>query len=365
MRLLESHNKYPECLLMELEAIPLSSGTTDTEEFDLYLTVNFNEQWESLLDGRIKFGLKSGQLRLRWENLDVSVVAPELDGGLAIATVNSQETTNWVFHPPQGKTLLKGLSKQGKLGTCKILAKPFRLKTIFAVSGQDISLTDTEGLWRHDISPNKHAVLERKLALFLLENKFKPYLSWTQLGSQEDRSWQIGKEDKDKGMVTQATWQLKEVIDRVYEAKTDNFLELAKITNLDPAQDFAGGNFLAADLSGVELNNTNLYLTNFRGADLTDADLSEASLSHAKLSGADLSGAYLENANLSYTDLHRASLAIANLIAADLSGANLTDANLSNANLTSAKVSPARFGHNPGISEEMKLSLIERGAIFE
>ena len=53
-----------------------------------------------------------------------------------------------------------------------------------------------------------------------------------------------------------------------------------------------------------------------------------------------------------------------------LSGANLRcailgDINLSKVNLSDAKLEKARLLNNAGISEEMKLDLKERGAIFE
>ncbi len=365
--LLESQNPYPDCFLMELEAILVQSDSTDTEQFDLYLTVNFNEQWEPILDGRVKFGLKGGELRLRLENGKISLSESDRDLGdsFAIATKDSIANPAWVFALKTGESLLKGTLKQAKLGTVTVTAKPFLLAATFAASQSDISLTDAEGLWRHDISPNKHGVLERKLVLFLLENKFKPYLSWAQLGSVGSQFWQSLAEKSKEEMAPQGRSQLKALIQRIYEAKTDDFLKLAKLAGLNPMTDLAGGNLLATELSGVDLGGANLYRANFRGADLTDADLSEANLSHAKFSGADLSGAYLGNANLTNADLYRASLALANLIGANLSGANLKEANLSNANLSGAKVSEARFGSNPGIREETKLDLKQRGAIFE
>jgi uncharacterized protein YjbI with pentapeptide repeats len=53
------------------------------------------------------------------------------------------------------------------------------------------------------------------------------------------------------------------------------------------------------------------------------------------------------------------------LSGADLSGADLRNANLSGADLTDAVIKNTRFGGNTGISEEMKVELKQRGAIFE
>ncbi|MDJ0713139.1 MAG: pentapeptide repeat-containing protein [Prochloraceae cyanobacterium] len=354
---------------MELEAIPVSSAKTNIKQFELYLNVNFNEQWESLLEGRIKFGFKGGKLKLRSQNLKAVSIASHLGKELALTSANSQtqadETQTWIFTVSPGETLLNRVLERAKLGTFQVTARPFYLEAIFEVSGENICLTDIEDLWRHDISPNKHAVLERKIALFLLENKFKPYLEWVKLDSEEGKFRSRSREGEKERISPQAQIELKQLIEKIYQARTKNILELAEMADLDPATSFAGGNFVATDLSGLNLSGANFYDMNFRGADLTDADLSEANLSYVKFSGADLSGAYLENANLSHADFHNGSLAVANLICTDLSGANLRNTNLSYANLTGATVSQAQFANNPGISEEMKLKLIERGAIFD
>jgi DNA-binding Xre family transcriptional regulator len=87
-----------------------------------------------------------------------------------------------------------------------------------------------------------------------------------------------------------------------------------------------------------------------KGRDLHGVDLSDA----------DFSGAYLVNANLKGADLSNADLR-----GADLSSADLSSADLSDADLNRAKVQNARFGYNPGISEETKQGLIKLGAIFK
>jgi PAS domain S-box-containing protein len=95
--------------------------------------------------------------------------------------------------------------------------------------------------------------------------------------------------------------------------------------------------------------------TNLSGAELSGSNLSGSNLSGADLSGANLSGADLSGANLSSTDLSGA-----NLTHTDLRGANL-----SHADLSSTDLEHALFGDNLGISEEIKLALKQRGAIFE
>jgi uncharacterized protein YjbI with pentapeptide repeats len=363
MLLLESENKYPDCLWMNLEAIPIQSGSTDRQQLDLYLTLQFNEQWEPLLDGRFKFGLKGGELKLKLENGEISSPSRQLNASFCqIMTKSSEENPVWVFEVGTEAPILKGQLQNCKLGTLNVNASPCRVEALFEVSKQDVYLAEAEGLWRHDLSPNKHAVIERKLIISLWEVELKPYLSWVQLCYDCSPN---SSEKLSAAQVSSSLSQLKELIGQLSEAKTNDFLELAKIAALDPMMDFVGGNLRGTTLNGVELSGANLCHANLRGADLTDADLSEANLRSAKLSGADLSGAYLENADLSDTDLHRASLALANLGGANLNGANLNEVNLSNANLSGAKVNEARFGNNPGLSDEMKLNLKQRGAIFQ
>ncbi|HAC64143.1 MAG TPA: hypothetical protein DCF68_11540, partial [Cyanothece sp. UBA12306] len=70
-------------------------------------------------------------------------------------------------------------------------------------------------------------------------------------------------------------------------------------------------------------------------------------------------GADLRGANLSGADLIKADLRRANLIEADLSGAEFTWADLGGPNVTGTI-----FTDSKGINNELKLDLIQRGAIF-
>ncbi|MGK7876595.1 MAG: pentapeptide repeat-containing protein [Xenococcaceae cyanobacterium] len=155
------------------------------------------------------------------------------------------------------------------------------------------SLSDAEVLLPQNISSNKLAVLRRSIALF--SPTFK------------------------------SLEELQNLIQRVAEAETDDFLELAKIASLNPAEDFA-----EADLRGTNLR----YVK----------------LSHANLNRANLSDTLLDHADL---------------VSVNLSDANLSNASLVNADLSGAQVKNARFGYNSGISEAMRRDLIQRGAIFQ
>ena len=128
----------------------------------------------------------------------------------------------------------------------------------------------------------------------------------------------------------------------------------------------SGAYLISADLSGANLSGANLRRANLSGANLSLANFSGANLSLACISGTNLSGANLINANLISADLgNGANLSGANLSGANLSGANFRSFNLSDADLSGANVENARFGNNRGISKEMKVDLIRRGAIFE
>ena len=214
-------------------------------------------------------------------------------------------------------------------------------------------------MW-HEITPNQHSILGRILTVYLQKNKLQPALSWAILCYDSPTV-----ERREVEIVPQPEAELQEMVDRIIGAKTDNFAELAKIANLNLAEDFGGANLRGTTLSAVDFSDANLDRANFRGADLSDADFSDANLQNAKFGGADLSGAFLGNADLKGADLHRASLALANLSGANLCGANLVEVNLINANLSGANVDSAQFGNNSGLSEEMQVSLQQRGAIFE
>ncbi|WP_333388352.1 pentapeptide repeat-containing protein [Microcoleus sp. B4-D4] len=386
---------------MQLEAIPVHSVATQTEQLDIHLSLNFNEHWEPLLGGRVKFGLQGGTLKLNLENCEIPVASRQLVGDFKlspieeiqpilistevlfsenlqvvrdietaekiqetdctvcrVSTIGDDTAPAWIFGLERGNPVLKGLLKRAKIG--EFAAKSLRIAAFFEVAKEDIYITDAEGLWPHDITPNQHSVLERILTVYLQANKLQPALSWALL------SYNLpAVEQPEVEIFPEAEAKLQEMVDRIISAETDNFAELAKIANLNPARDFAGGNLRGTTLSTVDFSSAKLQGTNFRGANLNDADFSDANLQNAKFGGADLSGAFLGNADLSGADLHRASLALANLSGADLSRANLLEVNLTNTNFSGTNVESARFGNNSGLAEDVKLNLQQGGAIFE
>jgi hypothetical protein len=244
----EPKNNCPDCLYLKLEGIPVQPDSPDylefwhtlnrTQQIDLHLTINFSEQWESLRVGRVKFGLKGGELRLKLLNGEIPYEYRELAGSVELSiqkqepggsndqkgidvrlraknfsldrsrtgvqtnfstdqnsgrtdqfqvslchvtTKVSEENPVWVFEEEMGEPVLKGLLKKAKLATLNVSALPCRVEATFEVSKRDVCLTDAEGLWPPDISRNKRAVLDRLIIQRLLEPKFKPYLSRAEL----------------------------------------------------------------------------------------------------------------------------------------------------------------------------------------
>ena len=352
------YNPYPRCVFLQL-----TSKTSDTSQEELILDLNcyFNEQEKSLLNGQIKFGLKGGKLNLKVE--EATIIEHQFNGNILFKLIESYDhCAVWHLTPQTGNSIIK-FGHKAPLATLTNLQASTTVTLSYTVNLVDISITDITGLWRHDIHPNKHSILERKLAQFLWQERLSPELSLIELtanGLGEGQKIDHPKTD----IEPQHLAQLHQLIDQIYEVKTNDLLALANLTALDPQQDLAGGNFVACELSGIELSGANLTQSNFRGANLTDADLSEAVLSYARFSGADLSGVYLGNSNLQQADFYRSSLALANLIGADLRGANLEDVNLSQTNLSGANVTGAKFGNNEGMTPELQASLEARGAIF-
>jgi hypothetical protein len=150
-----------------------------------------------------------------------------------------------------GESILQGNLEEIKLATIATLQEPVLVKATVSVTSGDVYLNDSEGLWLHDISPNKHAVLTKKLILFLLDNYFQPYLSWTQLSSEPIENWHSLVDKKDTIPNEASLWQLERAIANVYQAKTEDLIELASLIELNPLVDF-----VAINLLGGELNRT-------------------------------------------------------------------------------------------------------------
>ncbi|MBK1987800.1 hypothetical protein A0J48_009660 [Sphaerospermopsis aphanizomenoides BCCUSP55] len=179
----QHENRYPDCLYMELQAIPVNP-----DQIDLPVTMHFNEQWEPLLNGRVKFGVKGGQLKLKLKNCKIPYDSHELTGRFVLKPAVCQVTTNgsksnptWEFELSIGARVLIGSLQNQKLGTVQLRNKPCSVEATFEVSQQYVHLMETEGLYPTNISRNKQIILEASFRKYLLESKLQPYLSRAEL----------------------------------------------------------------------------------------------------------------------------------------------------------------------------------------
>ena len=238
-------NQCPDCLYLDLESKlrTLIPGAY-AREVVLFLTINFNEEWAELPGGRVKFGVKSGELRLDLTQGTIPYQDRNLAGRLALevnkerhsqtnasshdesqlslstsskteleaqAKVSSahkkdlsysqgdkfnvtscQVTTKgnvdspaWVFEVQTKDPVLKGLLSEEKLATMQVSGSKWQVKATFKVNTlKDIVLTETDGPFLRNASPEKRTVLEIGIAKLLLKHKFKPFLSQTVLSHE-------------------------------------------------------------------------------------------------------------------------------------------------------------------------------------
>ena len=239
----EPENKCLGCFFMKLEGIPVQPQKQDilnlkpkfaaTEQVNLHLTIQFNEQRELLLGGHLKFGLKGGKLRIQLENSEIPLESRQLIGSFELSiqterpqqedsqnqstvrdsvakdqskvkanlnknqpvaatdkfqvtvcqvtTTGSQENPAWIFEVERGEPVLKGFLKNATLATMNVMAKPCSVQATFEVLPQDVYMTEAKGLWSQNISKKRRAVIERAIIRRFLERKLMPYLSRQEL----------------------------------------------------------------------------------------------------------------------------------------------------------------------------------------
>lgn len=359
LQLVEHDTPCPDLLTMDIQLDSLESPRASG--FDVFCSLSTGRYWSTLAGGQVQVAIAKAHLTLDLQN----------------ATFNPTQDTEWVDHAvsvqyvpnsmphvdlaPLNGSILDIDVKKLKLGTLHLSDAPSAAVFTVAIAPRDIRIIDAVGLWRHDITPNKHGIIERKLAQSVFATALSPYLSRAQFCHRCPAPYVPSEQE----IPLPDDETLRQIITAVIEAPTSSILDLAQRAELLPETDLAGAQFRGASLSGLDLSTIDLSCANLRGVDLTDAELSETNLNHAKLGGADLSGADLGSANLQNADLHRASLALANLSGADLSGANLRQTNLSQTNLNGVHVEGAIFSHNTGLSDEVIRSLVAKGAIVE
>lgn len=199
-------------------------------QIHLSLTLLFNEQWEKLHGGRIKFGLKGGILRLTLTNGQIPIkdrgLASELpmnitrqrtnkhsqtlnnklkgaisnelklslEAGIDQKEIQAREETfevtlcqvtikgaddnpAWVFEEKAGEYVLKGSLKEEYLGVMSLLDSNWKIDAKFEVLLKDVFITDGEGIWIQNLTSSQRKILDIALAKLLMKHKFVPYLS--------------------------------------------------------------------------------------------------------------------------------------------------------------------------------------------
>lgn len=222
-----SENKFPGCLVMELQGILINA-----DKVELQLNLQFNEDWKDITGGRIKFGLRSGELRLKLANATIPLDARELvelfptsiqkeiqtqassesqygieatfsDSKPGIkGTLGDKRTTGisekfqitssqitgkgdsknpiWVFEPRRDKSVFKTMLKSAKLATADISKLPCCIEAKFVVSLEDICITDGEGIIPK-VTRQGDVILKKFLIKKLILPNLEPYLSLVEL----------------------------------------------------------------------------------------------------------------------------------------------------------------------------------------
>ncbi|GBL12367.1 hypothetical protein MSj_03883 [Microcystis aeruginosa Sj] len=237
----EHDNKCPECLHLEISGEPVASESkgvfsrfkkSEPEAFSLSVRINFNQQWLDFSFGRVKFGLRGGELRLKLENGQMpselrnealkKILARELEierqlGGeqesksqlevsatpdlskaslkgvgeqrrkesqgdkfqLKIAQISHKGANNqpvWVFENRTGEPVLIG-ELANSLGKMLIAGVPWSVEATFTPEMRQVVITGLENLFKDDISGHKLNVFELAVAKSFLKHKTQPYLS--------------------------------------------------------------------------------------------------------------------------------------------------------------------------------------------
>ena len=237
----ERENRCPECLHLEISGevvAPESKGIfpsrkkSEPEAIDLFVRINFNEQWVDFSFGRVKFGLQGGELRLKLENgkmpselrnkdlkkfleRELSVerqsggeqesksqvkgsLAPDLSKAsleavgedrqkdsrsdkfqLKIAQISHKGAADqpvWVFENKSGEPVLIG-ELADSLGKMLIEDNPWSVEATFTPEIRQVVITGLENLFKDDISGRKLNVFELGVAKLFLKHKIQSYLS--------------------------------------------------------------------------------------------------------------------------------------------------------------------------------------------
>ncbi len=232
---LSASNLFPNCVFIKLHSEPIQPESAislivstaplqqvSVKEFELKLTIRFGEQEIQVPGGRVCFGLKRGELKLKLENgliplektkliarLETEIEfeeqqekGKESEASIAIAagiktkdsdktivkgkykaypisTKGTEEEPVWVFETKTKEPILRGQLTQESLGVVQVNSSPCLIRAIFKIRGQcDLYLIESEGLLKaKSLSRNKTALLTREYFLRFIAPKLQPYIS--------------------------------------------------------------------------------------------------------------------------------------------------------------------------------------------
>lgn len=246
----QQDNKCPDCVYLDLEFKDTPTASNNSkgnflnrlvqrqqnelpQKKDLYLTLNFNEEWLELRGGKVKYGFRGGELRLSLNNCNSPYPDRCLNDAMKLVTEREVETQQavekssniggslspdkaelsakqdykntdkrtekfqktvyhvstkgdelspaWVFEADKDESVLKGTLAEQKLATVEITEISHQLTATFEVLSKNIYVGDAEGIWLDNISQNKLAIIEKLIINRLLKSKFKPYVSKVEL----------------------------------------------------------------------------------------------------------------------------------------------------------------------------------------
>lgn len=169
-------NRCPDCLFINIEAF--TNEYFSPQQIELNLTICFNEQWEDLDIGRVKFGIRSGDFRISLRNAMIPYKFRKLKTkNCYISTKGSEERPVWEFKVKESsESILKLLLDDVQLATVQTTDNSPGLEAVFEISINDLVITDIEGVFDSSTNVNKQCIIRNEIINYL-QSKVKPYMS--------------------------------------------------------------------------------------------------------------------------------------------------------------------------------------------
>ena len=222
--------------------------------FNILLTIQFNEAWERLIGGKIRFGLKRGELRLNLDGCSMPLeklelgtllsksfiveraeqnsgeVGYSLDSSLDAdkfgvkGATSAKKTSNstdrykfnvgqvsrtgdeinpgWIFEVRTKEEILKGHFRKELLGILNVESLQGSCIATFKASlMEDLYITAGKGLWSKNLSKTRRAFLARIIAKHLLTERFGDYLSIAEFSMVESSKNKLSQKSSQQKVV--------------------------------------------------------------------------------------------------------------------------------------------------------------------